>query len=442
MRRLHLLVAAVATSLIAGLGATLPAAALTPATDPSPGATAPATASPTATTSAATTPATTPAVSPAVSTIGGEQLAVKGKQVNLLPGATPLPKIQAKAWVIADAQTGAILASKNAHLQRPPASTLKMLTALTTLPNLDLDATYTAKVKDVYADGTRVGLIAGKPYPINDLFYALFLKSGNDAAKAIARANGGVQETVTQMNAVAASLQAYDTVAKTPSGLDRPGQVSSAYDLALIARAGLARADFSHYASTIKHEFPTWKGKKQRKAKTFTIYTQNRMLLRGVDGAIGVKTGFTTDAGRTFVGAATRDGRTLIVALLGVKEHTDVAAEKALDWGFANVDTVQPVGELVGPAAAAAATALTVVASASPSPSQPAMSDAELAAAGIAIGATNEIEAPLYSWIFLGLVIFGAFALLVRHLLKRRQHPGAAPTIGTAPTHERIRLRY
>ena len=416
MRRLHPLVAVVAASLLTGLGATVPAAALTQATDP---------ASPTVQTS-----------------IGGQQLAQKGKQVNPLPGAEGLPDINAKAWVIADAQTGAILASKNAHLQRAPASTLKMLTALTTLPNLDVKATYTAKKKDVYADGTRVGLIAGKAYPIDDLFYALFLKSGNDAAKAIARANGGVKETVAQMNAVAASLQAYDTVAKTPSGLDRPGQLSSAYDLALIARAGLARADFSHYASTLKHEFPTWKGKKQRKQSTFTIYTQNRLLLRGVKGTIGVKTGFTTDAGRTFVGAATRGGKTLIVALLGVTEHTDVAAEKALDWGFANAGKVQPVGELVGPAAeATTAATLAVSATTSPEPSPLAMTDAELAAAGIAIGATDEIEAPLYSWVFVGLVILGGLALVMRRFIRRHRHPGA-PTIGTAPTHERIRLRY
>lgn len=426
MRRLHPLVAAAAISVL-GLGATVPAAALTPATDP--------TTSPTA--SPTTGPVTTPAT---ISTIGGAQLAAKGVQVNALPGATPLPHIDAKAWVIADAQTGAILASKNAHLQRPPASTLKMLTALTTLPNLDVQTTYVATSKDAHANGTRVGLIPGKAYPLDDLFYALFLKSGNDAAKAIARANGGVKETVAQMNAVAASLQAYDTVAKSPSGLDRPGQLSSAYDLALIARAGLTRADFSHYASTVKHDFPTWKGKKQRKAATFTIYTQNRLLLRGVKGAIGVKTGFTTDAGRTFVGAASRGGTTLIVSLLKVTEHTDEAAEKALDWGFANQGKVRPVGELVGPAGTTAA-ALTAV-SASASPTAPAMTDAELAAAGIAIGTTDQIEAPLYSWIFVGVVVLGGLALLVRRLVRRRQHPGAGPTIGTAPAHERIRLRY
>lgn len=274
---------------------------------------------------------------------GGMQLSEKGVQVNLEPNAQPLPDVFARTWVLADATTGEILAAKKAHVQRPPASTLKTLTALTLLPNLDPNARIRATKKAANIYGSRVGLKAGKNYTVDDLFYALMLPSGNDAAIALAQANGGVKETVAQMNSVAQSLQAENTVAKNTSGLDLPGQVSTAYDLALIARAGLARDDFREYVSTKRTKFPDVK--KGRK----TIYNSNRLLTSGYKGALGVKTGYTTKAGRTFVGAAERNGQTLIVALLGIKETTAGAAEKLLDWGFANSDKVTPIGQLVEP---------------------------------------------------------------------------------------------
>ena len=179
---------------------------------------------------------------------------------------------------------------------------------------------------------------------MDQLWYAVFLPSANDAAIAVAQANGGVRRTVRQMNDVAYELNALDTVAKNTNGLDAPGQRSSAYDLALIARAGLARPDFARYASTATAEFPDVKGKGSHR-----IYTTNRLLLHGWKGAIGVKTGFTSKAGRTYVGAATRGGRTLIVALMGVRESSEGAAKKLLKWGFANADQVTPVGALVEP---------------------------------------------------------------------------------------------
>jgi D-alanyl-D-alanine carboxypeptidase (penicillin-binding protein 5/6) len=162
----------------------------------------------------------------------------------------------------------------------------------------------------------------------------------------VAEVNGGVRRTVRQMNDVAYELRALDTVAKNTNGLDAPGQLSSAYDLALIARAGLDRADFATYASTVKAEFPDVKGK-----GSHPIYTTNRLLLHGWRGAIGVKTGFTSQAGRTYVGAATRGGRTLIVALMGIRESSEGAAKKLLKWGFRNGDDVTPVGTLIEPGA-------------------------------------------------------------------------------------------
>jgi D-alanyl-D-alanine carboxypeptidase (penicillin-binding protein 5/6) len=160
----------------------------------------------------------------------------------------------------------------------------------------------------------------------------------------VAEANGGVVKTIAQMNALADRLQARDTVARTPNGLDTPGQVSSAYDLALIARAGMQLPDFAKYAGTAKAYFPDMKGKGRH-----PIYTTNRLLRHGYRGMMGVKTGFTSRAGRTYVGAATRHGRTLIVTLMGVHEASETAARKLLDWGFANDGRVTPIGQLVAP---------------------------------------------------------------------------------------------
>ena len=279
-------------------------------------------------------------------TVGGPQLDSTRRSVNLSTDASPLPEVWAATWILADATTGAVLAHKGAHVQRPPASTLKTLTALTVMPQTSRDQTYVATYRAASIYGSRVGLKPGRTYTMHQLWNAVFLPSANDAAIAVAEVNGGVHRTVEQMNDVARGLGALDTVAKNTNGLDTPGQVTSAYDLALIARAGLQREDFASYARRARARFPNMRGRGMH-----TIYTTNRMLLNGWRGAIGVKTGYTSRAGRTFVGAAERNGRTLIVALMGIREPTEDAAEKLLKWGFRNADKVAPVGVLVEPMA-------------------------------------------------------------------------------------------
>ena len=280
----------------------------------------------------------------AAETVGGEQLARTTRTVTLEPGARPLPEVWAETWILADATTGEVLAQKGSHVQRAPASTLKMLTALAVLPRTTPETTWVATERASTIYGERVGLKVGRTYTLDELWYAVFLPSANDAAIGVAQANGGVRATVRQMNEVAQELNALDTVAKNTSGLDAPGQLSSAYDLALIARAGLQRPDFATYAGTARSEFPDVKGK-----GSHPIYTTNRLLLHGWKGVIGVKTGFTSRAGRTYVGAATRQGRTLLVAMMGIHESSETAAKKLLKWGFANADKVTPVGVLVDP---------------------------------------------------------------------------------------------
>lgn len=286
--------------------------------------------------------------------VGGAQLIGTTKIVNLGSEADPLPKVKAKTWIIANAETGEIYAAKGPHVKRAPASTLKTLTALTLMPQLDPTREVRAKKQAVNTYGSKVGLQRGKTYTVEDLYYALLLPSANDAAIALAQANGGVQRTVDQMNSIAQSLGALDTVAKNTNGLDSPGQVSSAYDLALIGRATMKINDFQEIVQTRNYEFPY-------KKKTRPIYNNNRLLTDGYKGALGVKTGFTTNAGRTFIGAAERKDVTLIVVAMGIKEASATAAAKLLDWGFANKDSVTPIGTLVTPADQASATSATVV---------------------------------------------------------------------------------
>lgn len=290
------------------------------------------------------TPSGAAASAAAGSAVGGERLASSGVVVDA-PGATPLPEVGAAAWVLADLETGEVVAARDPHGSYRPASTLKILTALTVLPQLDKSSTYVAQWEDANAEGSKVGVVPDATYTVHNLLEALILVSGNDAAHALANAAGGVEQTVARMNEVARGLGALDTTAVNPSGLDAPGQFTSAYDLAVISRAAMAREDFRAYASTVKSQFPGKMPRAGEARKTYEIYTQDRLLLN-YRGAIGIKTGWTTKARGTFVGAATRGGRTLVATVLKTEGDGWRDAAALLTWGFRNGALANPVGTL------------------------------------------------------------------------------------------------
>lgn len=289
---------------------------------------------------AALVPGVSPSAAVAGDPIGGERLAEPGVVVDLGAGAVLPPVNEAAAYVVADLQTGEVLASKSAHELLPPASTLKVLTALALLPGLDKSQVVVGADEDVLVEGSKVGIAAGLSYDVDLLFKAMLVDSGNDAAQALARTAGGVEQTVAGMNAVARELGAFDTQVINPSGLDEPGQLTSAYDLALIARAALERQDFRTYVTTLTVDLPA------RDGTSYQIQNGNR-LLGSYDGLIGVKTGYTTLARHTYVGAAERDGRRFVVTVLRTEDRAEVVAAALLDWAFLNADAVTPVGELV-----------------------------------------------------------------------------------------------
>jgi D-alanyl-D-alanine carboxypeptidase len=284
-------------------------------------------------------------------TIGGVGLATEGLTVP--PNAADLPdSVSATYWLVADLDTGDVLGACGPFEYATPASTLKLLLALALLDELDPDESVEVLDEDLRFEpgSSAVGLVAGGEYTVETLWLGLLLNSGNDAANALARVGGGpegVAGTLAAMNATAQRLGAQQTRAVTPSGLDGPGQFTSAYDLALIARALFDRDDFAEYISTPQTDIPA---QPSVNASGFQIQNHNQ-LLGNYAGALGGKTGFTTVARHAFVGAAERDGRRLVVTLLGaeaVPVRSWQQAAALLDWGFASPRSAT-VGRLVEP---------------------------------------------------------------------------------------------
>jgi D-alanyl-D-alanine carboxypeptidase (penicillin-binding protein 5/6) len=297
----------------------------------------------------------------AMSKIGGARLGVPGTQVDLAGGAPVLPKdLTAKSWIVADAESGDVLAAHNAHWKLPPASTLKMLFADTVLPKFPKTTTHKVLPSDLAGMGagsSTVGIKEDYTYTVHDLWLGVFLRSGNDAVHVLSAMNQGVDQTVKDMQAHADELQAGDTHVVSPDGYDAPKQTSSAYDLTLFARSGLQKADFREYASTATAKFPK-KQKKGKTTETFQIQNTNRLLtgdmgLSPYKGIAGVKNGNTTNAGATFTGVAERNNRVLLVTVMTPKSNESFAVYKEtarlLDWGFAAAGKVTPVGRLVPP---------------------------------------------------------------------------------------------
>jgi D-alanyl-D-alanine carboxypeptidase (penicillin-binding protein 5/6) len=309
-----------------------------------------------------------------MSTVGGAKLGEPGTQVSLKDGAPVLPKdLSARSWLVSDAETGEVLASHNPHWRLPPASTLKMLFADTVLPKFPKTQEHKVALSDLAGIGvgsSMVGIKENESYTVHDLWLGVFLKSGNDAVHVLSAMNGGVPQTVKDMQSHAEELQALDTHVVSPDGYDEEGQVSSAYDLTLFARSGLQKKDFREYCSTATAKFPgetkkVTKGKDKGKKKrgSFEIQNTNRLLTgaAGLDaykGIAGVKNGSTTNAGTTFTGVAERDGKVLLVTVMnpdsGEQHAVYKETERLLDWGFKASGKVDPVGELVGPKSAGA----------------------------------------------------------------------------------------
>lgn len=258
------------------------------------------------------------------------------------------PEVKALGAVLMEAESGRVLWEKNAEAPLPNASTTKIMTCLIALESGMLDDTVTVSPNAASKPETRMGLSAGEKIKLRDLLYPMMLESANDAAVAVAEhIAGSEEEFCDMMDERAIEIGATDTDFETANGLDRNGHHSTAMDMALITAYALENEDFREIISA-----PSATVKSDR--RTYTVANKDR-LLKEYDGAIGVKTGFTGLAGQCFVGAAKRDGMTLISVVLGSgwgssgKERKWIDTKNLLNYGFENFElyTLAEAGDFV-----------------------------------------------------------------------------------------------
>lgn len=243
------------------------------------------------------------------------------------------PRISGYAAAVLEEPCGAVLFGQNHHLRLPPASLTKMMTAIVAYEHGDLDEVYDIEIDggavSLETDSTVMGLKPGQRLTLRDLLYGLMLRSGYDAAITIADGIAGSEEEfVAMMNARVAELGLNGTHFTNPHGLDNVSHYSSAYDVAVIGSALLAVPELAEIVATQEYTPFGW---------TDGPLENINFLLTTYPGAIGIKTGFTDQAGQTIVGAARRDGRTLIVSVMRSEDlYADAGA--LLDWAFENTE--------------------------------------------------------------------------------------------------------
>lgn len=219
--------------------------------------------------------------------------------------------LYAKAALLMDGENGRVLFGKNEEETMPMASTTKIMTCIVALENGNLEDEVTISSYAASMPKVHLGVRAGETYYLKDLLYSLMLESHNDVAVAIAEHIGGSVEGFSKMmNQKARDLGAYHTNFVTPNGLDAEGHYTTAVDLANIARYGISLPAFLEITNTPSYSFQTVDGK-----RSFQVSNKNAFLNQ-MDGAIGVKTGFTGGAGYCFVGAVKSGDKTFISVVL------------------------------------------------------------------------------------------------------------------------------
>jgi serine-type D-Ala-D-Ala carboxypeptidase (penicillin-binding protein 5/6) len=270
----------------------------------------------------------------------------------LLPETTPLPPLQHRPWdipsirhqmaasapvrvtataaILVDGRSGQVLYGRNDRLIWPPASTTKIMTALVAAQSTPLSTLITISPEVAhFREGSVAGLPEGARISLHDLLYALLLPSGNDVAIAIAEGTAGtVSAFVARMNDEAKRLGCTQTHFADPHGLYMPDHYTTAYDLAIIARAALANPTIAQVVRTKRWVFHP-AGYAPR-----VLYNHNRLLSR-YPGADGVKTGYVNEAGLTLVASATHGGHRMIAVVLHSRDMYGDSS-RLLSYGFAH----------------------------------------------------------------------------------------------------------
>lgn len=273
------------------------------------------------------------------------------------------PTVVGQGAILIDASTGQILYEKNSHVQHYPASTTKIMTAILALEQLSLNDKVPIDAETAFTDGSRIYLVEGETVTVKEVMYGLLLESANDSAVALAKKMAGsVDEFAVMMNEKAKELGALDTNFVNPHGLQNAEHLSTAYDLAMIAKYAMKNETFRKYVTTYQYTMDA-----TNKQDTRYFYNTNRLLydtvhevtVNGVlrdckyEGITGIKTGYTPEAGGCLVASAKR-GDTELIAVTMASTDMDRFGDAIamLDYGFANYKTVgtlsagEPLGEV------------------------------------------------------------------------------------------------
>ena len=246
----------------------------------------------------------------------------------------------AKAACVMELTTGRVLFEVNSRDRLPMASTTKVMTALLAIEHGDLTAQVTCSQNAFGVSGTSIYLAQGETLTLEEMLLGLMLASGNDAAVAISEHIGETTaQFVAMMNARAKEIGAANTRFANPHGLPDDDHYTTAYDLALIAREAMGNPVFRGLVSTERASIP-WAGRDYDRQ----LRNKNR-LLSSYPGATGIKTGYTSRAGRCLVFGASRDGMELVGVVLGCADWFD-EAERLLDGCFATYAMTRVLGPM------------------------------------------------------------------------------------------------
>lgn len=268
-------------------------------------------------------------------------LSMTASQLGCQVAASTPSSLYAKAYCVIDADTGRVLCGKNENQQLPMASTTKIMTCILALESGQLEdmvtvSSYAASMPDV-----QLNIREGEQYVLKDLLYSLMLESHNDTAVAIAEHLGGsVEGFASLMNTKAQELGCTATHFVTPNGLDDDQHYTTAQELCLIGAYAVQNEDFLKIIRTSSYQF-----KEQSGSRSFTVNNHDAFLQQ-YDGAIGIKTGFTGNAGYCFCGAARRKDRTLISSVLACgwppnKTYKWTDTKKLMNYGFEGFETCE-----------------------------------------------------------------------------------------------------
>lgn len=246
----------------------------------------------------------------------------------------PVPGISAQSAILIEAASGEVLYEKNADQKAYPASITKIMTALLAIENGAMDESVKVSAQAAAMEGSSIYLEPGEKLPLRDLLYGLMLRSGNDAAAAVAEKIGGsTKNFALMMNKRARSIGAFDTHFMNPSGLHDPEHYTTARDMAKISAVALKNPEFKKIAATKSWIADRGEGKYNY------FYNKNKVVYQ-YSGGTGIKIGYTRAAGRTLVASSERNGMELICVVMNAPDWFQ-DTYKLMDYAYSQYETIR-----------------------------------------------------------------------------------------------------